>query len=226
MKPAEIPQLLAQIALADPRVRREDPIEMRAQIHMWAGILADVPADFALKAAQEHYAKSTWPILPAEIATRWQTLVRERMNRDIGTFEPRPDLDPDDVPGYLAALRQQRQAVVHGQTPPAEVRAITAGPAAAEAARRVAALGDYLTTETRQALAPYRPVAAARLEAATEGRPDPLTVACPVETCRAPAGQPCQRPTRRGGRHRLQHPHPTRTESAHLATTDHGRHSA
>jgi hypothetical protein len=224
MKPAEIPQLLAQIALADPRVRREDPIEMRAQIHMWAGILADVPADFALTAAQQHYATSTWPILPAEIATRWHALVRDRMNRDVGTFEPRPDLDPDDVPGYLTALREQRQAVVHGQTPPAEVRTITAGPAAAEAQRRLAQLGDYLTTETRTALAPYRPVAAERLRAAQTGQPDALTIACPVETCRAAPGQPCQRPGRRGGRHRLQHPHPSRTE--HLATTGHGRRPA
>ncbi|MER8219728.1 hypothetical protein ABTZ58_03840 [Streptomyces sp. NPDC094143] len=226
MKPAEIPQLLAQIALADPRVRREDPIEMRAQIHMWAGILADVPADFALTAAQEHYATSTWPILPAEIATRWHALVRDRMNRDIGTFEPPPGHDPDDVPGYLAALRQQRQAVVHGQAPPAEVRAITAGPAAEEARRRVAQLGDYLTTETRQALAPYRPVAAERLRAAQTGRPDALAVPCPVETCRAAPGQPCQRPTRRGGRTRLSNPHPTRIEASALATTDHGRHTA
>lgn len=214
MKPAEIPQLLAQIALADPRVRREDPIEMRAQIHMWAGILADVPADFALKAAQEHYATSTWPILPAEIATRWQTIVRERMNRDVGTFEPQPGLDPDDIDGYLAALRGQRRAVVYGEQAPAPVRAITAGPAADEAQRRVAALGDYLTTETRRALAPYRPLAAARLNAAQTGTPDALAVACPVETCRARPGHPCQRPTRRGGRTRLTAPHPSRTDHA------------
>ncbi|GGV68995.1 hypothetical protein GCM10010294_25310 [Streptomyces griseoloalbus] len=224
MKPAEIPQLLAQIALADPRVRREDPIEMRAQIQMWAGILADVPPDFALHAAQQHYATSTWPILPAEIATRWQAVVRDRMNRDVGTFEPQPGLDPDDVPGYLTALREQRQAVVYGQQPPAEVRAITAGPAAAEAVRRVAQLGDYLTTETRTALAPYRPIAAARLQAAQTGQPDALAVACPVHTCRAAPGQPCQRPSRRHGRHRLTEPHPSRTETA--ATTDPERTSA
>lgn len=225
MKPSEIPQLLAQIALADPRVRREDPIEMRAQIQMWAGILADVPPDFALQAAQQHYATSTWPILPAEIATRWKTAVRDRMTRHNGTFEPteHPEVDPDDVTGYLEALRGQRRAVVHGEQAPAPVRAITAGPAAAEAARRVAALGDYLTTETRQALAPYRPVAAARLRAAQEGQPDPLAVACPVETCRARPGQPCQRPTRRGGRTRLHGAHASRTD---LATTDPERRTA
>ena len=224
MDAEEIPQLIAQIALADSRVRREDKVERRAQILMWAGILADVPADFALHAAQQHYATSQWPILPAEIATRWQALVRERMNRDVGTFEPHPGMDPDDIDGYLTALREQRQAVVYGQQPPAEIHAITAGPAAAEAQRRVQQLGDYLTTETRTALAPYRPVAAARLQAAQTGQPDALTVACPVETCRAPAGQPCQRPTRTGGRRRLTDPHPSRTD--HATTTDHERRPA
>jgi hypothetical protein len=221
MKPAEIPQLLAQIALADPRVRREDPIEMRAQIHMWAGILTDVPADFALTAAQQHYANSTWPILPAEIATRWQAVVRDRMNRHSGTFEPQahPDVDPDDVPAYLDALRGERRAVVLGQRPPAEIRAITAGPAAAEAQRRLAALGTYVPRTVADALAPHRPIRAERERLAREAQPDALAVACPVETCRAPAGQPCQRPTRRGGRHRLSQPHPTRTETAALAAT-------
>ncbi|MCI3153199.1 hypothetical protein ELQ39_15810 [Streptomyces sp. GB4-14] len=216
MNPEQIPELIAQIALADPRVRREDRIERRAQAHMWAGILADVPYDYALTAAQQHYATSQWPITPGDIAGRWQTVVRDRMNRHSGTFEPtaHPDVDPDDVPGYLEALRGERRAVVYGQQPPAEVRAITAGPAAAEAQRRVAALGDYLTTETRRALAPYRPVAAARLDAAQENRPDPLAVACPVETCRARPGHPCQRPTRQGGRRPIDKPHPSRTDAA------------
>ncbi|MEV5168236.1 hypothetical protein AB0K66_26930 [Streptomyces werraensis] len=216
MNPEQIPELIAQIALADPRVRREDRIERRAQAHMWAGILADVPYDFALTAAQQHYATSQWPITPGDIAGRWQAVVRDRMNRHHGTFEPaaHPDVDPDDVDGYLEALRGERRAVVLGQQPPAEVKAITAGPAADEARRRVAQLGDYLTTETRTALAPYRPVAAARLTAAQTGQPDALTVACPVETCRAAPGQPCQRPTRAGGRRRIEKPHPSRTDHA------------
>ena len=224
MEPELIPQLIAQIALADPRVRREDKIERRAQAVMWAGILADVPYDFAVQAAQQHYATSQWPITPGDITGRWQTVVRDRMNRHSGTFEPQahPEVDPDDVAGYLTALRGERRAVVLGQQAPAPVRAITAGPAAAEAARRMAALGDYLTTETRTALAPYRPVAAQRLQAAQEGRPDPLAVACPVETCRAAPGQPCQRPTRHGGRTRLHGAHASRTD---LATAPE-RHSA
>ncbi|MFE1264431.1 hypothetical protein ACFW5X_28375 [Streptomyces albogriseolus] len=216
MTPDQIPQLLKQVSYADPRLLPEDRKELTGLAALWAGVLADVPAEFAMHAVGQHYAQSPFPIKPSDIASRWQAVVRDRMNRHSGTFEPaaHPDVDPDDVDGYLEALRGERRAVVLGQQPPAEVRAITAGPAAAEARRRVAQLGDYLTTETRTALAPYRPVAAARLTAAQTGQPDALTVACPVETCRAPAGQPCQRPTRAGGRRRIEKPHPSRTDHA------------
>lgn len=227
MKPAEIPQLLAQIALADPRVRREDPIEMRAQIHMWAGILADVPADFALKAAQEHYATSTWPILPAEIATRWQAVVRDRMNRHSGTFEPaaHPDVDPDDVDGYLEALRRERRAVVLGQQAPAEVRAITAGPAAEEAAQRLQQLGTYVPRHVDELLDQYRPRKAARRAAILAGRPDALAVDCPY--CKAPTGQPCRinRIDTSGavGRRERKSPHPSRLDAARTTTREETR---
>ncbi|MFG3048107.1 hypothetical protein ACGFZR_24645 [Streptomyces sp. NPDC048241] len=212
MKPAFIPELIAKIALADPRVRRTDPIERRAQIEMWAGILAEVPAEFAVQAAQAHYAESQWPITAGDIAARWQTVVRDRMRRDNGTFEPgdHPGLDPDDVGGYLAALRGQRQAVAHGQLPPAPVKAITAGPAAAEAARRIAQLGDYLTGETRTALAPFRPGAAERERLVRDGLGDPLSVACPYEHCRAERGKPC----RNARRHDRRTPHPSRIDLA------------
>jgi hypothetical protein len=227
MTPEYIPELIAKIALADPRIKREDPIERRAMIHMWAGILADVPLDFALQAAQDHYAQSQWAILPSDIASRWQSVVRDRMNRHTGTFEPNdhPELDPDDIGGYLATLRGETRAVVLGHQPPTPLAAITAGPAAAEAQRRIAQLGDYLTTETRSALAPFRPVAAAREQAAAESRPDPYSVACPW--CQAQPGDQCRRKhTRPDGEHRSRrrrNPHPSRID---LAATDHERHSA
>ena len=216
MTPDQIPQLLKQVSYADPRLLPTDERELAGLAALWAGVLTDVPADFAMHAVGQHYAHSPFPIKPSDIASRWQTTVRDRMNRDTGTFEPHahPALDPDDTAGYLEALREQRRAVVLGQQAPAPIKAITAGPAAAEAKRRLAALGDYLTTETRTALAPYRPVAAARLEAAHTGQPDPLSVACPVDTCRAATGQPCQRPTRRHGRTRITGFHASRTDAA------------
>ena len=216
MNPDQIPQLIAQIALADPRIRRDDPTEQRAQILMWAGILADVPYNDAIRFVHEHYATSQWPILPANIATRWQAVVRDRMTRHVGTFEPtaHPELDPDDEAGYRRALAAERQAVALGQQPPTELAAITAGPAAEEVERRLAALGTYMPPTVRDALAPYRPAAAERTTAIREGRPDALAVPCPVETCRATAKDSCTRPGKGGRRHRLANPHPSRLDAA------------
>lgn len=211
MDPEQVPQLIAQIALADPRVKREDPKERRAQILMWAGILADVPYAYALTAAHRHYAKSTWPILPADIATQWAATVRDRMQRDV---DPAPPVDPDNEAAYREQLAAHRRAVATGQEPPVEHKALTSGPAAEEVQRRLAALGDYLPTTVREALAPYRPAAARRIATIREGRPDALAVACPVETCRAAAKQPCTRPGKGQARHRLAGPHPSRVDAA------------
>ena len=222
MDAEQIPQLIAQIALADPRVRREDKTERRAQIIMWAGILTDVPYDFALQAAQAHYAQSQWPIAPGDIAGRWQATVRDRMTRDNGTFEPNdyPDLDPDDVVGYLQALRGQRQRVAQGVQPPSTVRAITAGAAADAVTARLATLGTYVPRQVDDALDAYRPMKAARREAVITGQPDPLSVDC--DWCQAPAGEPCRsrRVTPDGAataNRRRSKPHPSRIDDAREA---------
>ncbi|GHH30029.1 hypothetical protein [Streptomyces rubradiris] len=222
MEPEQIPHLIAQIALADPRVRREDPTERRAQILMWAGILTDVPYDYAVQAAQEHYATSTWPILPAEIATRWAATVRDRMNRHNGTFEPtaHPELDPDDISGYITALRNERQAVVRGEAAPAAVKEITAGTAAEEAERRLEQLGSYVPRHVDEVLDGYRPIKASRRAAIAAGLPDPLAVTC--DWCHAPAGEPCRSrrvdPKGATTSRRRTKPHPSRLEAASHAT--------
>jgi hypothetical protein len=200
MTPDQIPQLLAQIALADPRVRREDPIEMRAQIHMWAGILTDVPYDAAVRYAQEHYAKSQWPILPADIAARWQTEVRDRMNRHA---DPAPPVDPDDWQAYTEQLRAHRTAVALGHTAPVEVRQLTSGgPADGDVTATVSRIGRYMPEQFDQ----WRPNRRGRL---TTTGADPLSVPCPWDACRAPTGQPC-----RIGRRERTTPHPSRVETA------------
>lgn len=222
MEADEIPQLIAQIALADSRVRREDKMERRAQIVMWAGILAEVPYDFALQAVQQHYAQSQWPIAPGDIASRWKASVRDRVNRDNGTFEPNdfPDLDPDDVIGYLQALRGQRQAVAQGVRPPNTVKAITAGAAADEVTARLKTLGTYVPQQVDEVLDAYRPVKAARRAALTAGQPDALSVPC--DWCDAPAGEPCRsrRVDPNGGatsNRRRTTPHPSRLDDAREA---------
>lgn len=225
MEAEEVPQLIAQIALADPRVRREDKMERRAQIVMWAGILADVPFDFAVQAVQQHYAQSQWPIAPGDIASRWQATVRDRVNRDNGTFEPNdfPDLDPDDVIGYLAALRGQRQAVAKGFQPPSTVKAITAGAAADEVTERLKTLGSYVPRQVDEVLDSYRPVKAARRAALTAGEPDALSVSC--DWCHADIGEPCRsrRVDPNGGatsNKRRSSPHPSRVDDAREAMTE------
>ena len=222
MNPEDIPELIAKIALADPRVRREDPIERRAQLQMWAGILADVPLNFAIQAAQDHYANSQWPIVPGDIASRWKAVVAEKMRRDTGTFEPNdhPDLDPDDIPGYLAALRGHRQAVIQGVRPPTELKAITAGAAADEVTERLKTLGTYVPRQVDDALDAYRPIKAARREALITDQPDALSVDC--DWCQASAGEPCRsRRVAPGGgatsNKRRATPHPSRLDDAREA---------
>ncbi|MGW2837350.1 zinc finger domain-containing protein [Streptomyces sp. NPDC001493] len=210
MEPEQIPQLIAEIALADSRIRRTDEMEQVAQISMWAGILADVPYGFAVTAVHKHYATSQWPILPANIATRWQAVVRDRMARDV---DPAPPVDPDNESAYRHALAARRRAVATGQVRPVEQKMLT-GPAAEDVQRRMAELGDYLPTSVREALAPYRPAAAARIVAIRTGQPDAYAVPCPVETCRADVRFPCTSTRRNGGRRTLKVAHPSRVDAA------------
>lgn len=225
MDAEEVPQLIAQIALADNRVRREDKMERRAQIVMWAGILADTPYDFALQAVHEHYSQSQWPIAPGDIASRWKNVVRDRVNRDNGTFEPNdhPGLDPDDVIGYLAALRGQRQAVAQGVRPPNTVKAITAGAAADEVTARLRTLGTYVPRQVDDALDAYRPLKEARRAALIAGQPDAFSVEC--DWCQAPVGEPCRsrRVDPKGGatsNRRRSTPHPSRVDDATTAARE------
>lgn len=126
MNPSQIPQLLKQVSYADPRLLPDDEKELAALAALWAVVLADVPPDFAMHAVGQHYASSPFPIKPSDIADRWRTVVRDRMGRHTGTFEPNqhPGLDPDDIEGYQQALRAERDAVRTGQRPPMPSRAI------------------------------------------------------------------------------------------------------
>ncbi|WP_328902320.1 hypothetical protein OHR86_22530 [Streptomyces sp. NBC_00441] len=211
MDAEQIPQLIAEIALADPRVKRDDPLERRAQIVMWAGILADVPYTYALTAAQRHYARSTWPILPADIATQWAATVRDRMQRDV---DPAPPVDPDNESAYRHALAAHRRAVATGQQAPVDHKMLTSGPAAEEVEKRLKSLGQYIPRIVDDVLAEYRPQRAARIASIRAGKPDALAVACPVETCRAVAKTPCTRPGKGGRRYTLGNPHPSRLDAA------------
>lgn len=181
MNPEQIPELIARIALADKRLRVEDEIEQTAQIDMWAGILADVPYDEALRAAQQHYAKSPYLIRPSDIAERWMDKVRDRMNRHTGTFEPtrHPEVEPDDVPAFVKALRAERHAVIMGQAEPTPLKAIT-GAVPPEVQARLDAVGQYVPTAAREELAAVWP---------RQRTTSALSIRCPQ--CGARPGQHC-----------------------------------
>jgi hypothetical protein len=223
--PDQVPALLKQVSYADPRLLPADPQELLGLAALWATVLADVPTDFAMNAVGEHYATSPFPIKPSDIADRWNTKVRDRLNRDNGTFEPgdHPGLDPDDIGGYLAALRGQRQAVAQGIQQPSNVKAITAGPAADEVTARLKTLGTYIPRQVDDVLDAHRPVKAARRAALIAGEPDALSVPC--DWCQANVNEPCRsrRISPNGAatsNKRRSTPHPSRVDDARTAMTE------
>jgi hypothetical protein len=171
---------------------------------MWAGILADVPQEFALQAAHEHYRESRWPILPADIATRWTDITRDRLGRHT---DPKPAVDPDSVTAWCNELGATRRAVALGQIPPAP-QEIAAGPSVAV---RELVAGIGWTPPDRDTARPYIPehAQAALTAAGRRTRPAEWAVPCPVPTCKARAGQPCT-----GLRGRIKHDvHPSRHDA-------------
>jgi hypothetical protein len=198
MTPDQIPQLLQQISYADPRILRDDPDELRGQAAMWYSVLRDVPYDFALNAVGRHYANSPFPVLPADIAAEWKAEKRKRLDRHV---ETNPHPEPDDELAYRRQLRSERSAVVYGQQPVRDIKAITAG-----IGRAVPERESYMPPDVRKVLAEALP----NWGAAKIQHPE-LAVDCPY--CRAYAGKPCRTP----GNHRpLSGTHPSRKE-AHAA---------
>jgi hypothetical protein len=217
MTPDQIPGLLKRVSYADPRVLPDDEREVVGMAALWADVLRDVPADYAMQAVSAHYAVSPFPIKPSDISTRWRALVRDRMDKHNGTFEPtvHPQLDPDDIPGFQRALLAERQAVIHGQAEPNTVKAITAGPAAAEVQARLDAMCTYMPNSVKETLAALRPEAVERERLVRSGLADPRSVACPWDACHAPQGQRC----RTNGRDRREY-HPGRIQAATAALKD------
>lgn len=121
MTPDQIPQLIKQVSYADPRLLPEDPAELMGLAALWAIVLADVPAEYAMTAVGEHYAQSPYPIKPSDIADRWRTTVRNRMRADNETEAPAAD--PDQPTAYIAALRYSRTRVAQGSVPPRAIPA-------------------------------------------------------------------------------------------------------
>ncbi|MFJ1708552.1 hypothetical protein [Kitasatospora sp. NPDC088346] len=215
MTPDEVAALLAYVAELDPRTANNTADEAVAQLRRWCELLQDVPATApdgwdAAAVVRRHVAESPWPILAVDVTRPWAAHRRALLGRHT---DPRPAVDPDDVTAYQAAIRAQRQAVATGRAEPTSSRELTGGPHPSVAGL----IGRALPAGAAAALAPHRPVRAAREAAAAAGRPDALAVAC--SWCRAPAGEPCRRRTAaKGDRastwHRRATVHPSRLDQA------------
>ncbi|MES9522416.1 zinc finger domain-containing protein [Streptomyces capoamus] len=162
MTPAETAALLSFAAAFDRRTIGE------ADVLAWHTVLADIGFEPAKAAVTAHYAVHTRWIMPADIR---QHVVAQRADTAADIQGPGlppeiPDADPDDVPAYLAAVRQQRHRAADGLKP-RPVKQLIAG------------LADTIPKP------PEHDTPAPKIR-----RPGPLGRECP--TCHAPIGRPCR----------------------------------
>ncbi|MFF8997105.1 hypothetical protein ACF1GW_30775 [Streptomyces achromogenes] len=160
MTPAEIAALLSFAAAFDRRTLGE------ADVLAWHTVLGDVTFDAAKAAVTAHYAVETRWIMPADIR---QHVLKTRADTAADIQGPGlppeiPDADPDDVPAYLAAVREQRHRAADGLKP-RPVKELLAG------------IGRQIPNQNPNEVAAVR-------------RPGPLGITCP--NCRAPIGRPCR----------------------------------
>jgi len=106
MRPHEAAELLALAAAFDQRTVGE------ADALAWAEALGNINQADARTAVTEHYRHETRRLMPVDVLTGVR---RIRSNRLAEFAEQVPDADPDDVPAYLAALREQRYRAASGE---------------------------------------------------------------------------------------------------------------
>ncbi|MFJ6752220.1 hypothetical protein ACIQNI_29160 [Streptomyces sp. NPDC091266] len=189
----EIAALLAYIGRLDPRTIRTDQGEARDQLATWHELLGDVPLTTphgwdARAAARKHIRVSPYQVLPADISRPWESYRRDRLGRHT---DPTPTVDPDNQAAWTAELASARRAVATGSAQPAQYRAITSRRADPDLEARLREDGSCIPPQARAALAPYRPIRAAREAAVAQGQPDALGVRC--EWCQAQVDEPCRR---------------------------------
>lgn len=139
MTPDEAIRLLAHCAAFDNR----KPSQAAAQA--WAAALHDIPLDAdALGAVARFYATpdgegQKW-IQPHHVRAHRAAIRSDRIGpAGPGLHPAPPPADPDDVQGYLRALRQQQAGIADGHTPRDAILAAPAEPEGSEHARTILA---------------------------------------------------------------------------------------
>lgn len=156
----------------------------------WHDVLGDCPLD-AARAAAAAVARRQPFVSPAEIVAEIRTQRADRATDFQGPGLPAeiPDADPDDVPAYLAAIREQRTRAADGQ----------------QLRRRPVA-------ELLAAVRAQLPSADSPVDITTVRRSGPLGIACPQ--CKTPIGHPCKTPATATRPARERGPHSARKTAA------------
>jgi len=186
VKRSEVSELLTLAAAFDRRTIGE------ADVEAWFLLLANVAFEDARRAVLRHYADETRWIMPADVRRGVRTIRAERADRNGGAIGAGmayeiPDADPDDVPAYLAAVRQQRYRAGNGE--PLQRRP--------DLAALIASGGERLAIERTTMIRPAY---------------DPYSVPCPH--CEADARKSC---VARGSDQRLVDVHDSRVTAAKAA---------
>ncbi|MBC2903186.1 hypothetical protein [Streptomyces cupreus] len=110
MTPAETAELLGLCAAFDRRTIG------RTDVAAWTTVLADIDLTAAKAAVTAHYATETRWIMPADIrqAVRQHRADTAADIQGPGLPAEIPDADPDNIPAYLAAIRNQRHRAADG----------------------------------------------------------------------------------------------------------------
>ncbi len=134
MNRAQVVDLLTMAAAYDARTIGD------ADVVAWHAILHETDFADAKAALLGHFAESTERLMPAHIRRRVSALREERL-RDIDILDLGSDVDPDNVPLYLATVRRRRDDIASGRVTHRQVmaeieanyraREITGGEAAA-----------------------------------------------------------------------------------------------
>jgi hypothetical protein len=117
MTPAEVAEVLAMVAAFDRRTVG------RADVAAWHLVLGDLEASDVREAVAEHFSGRRDWLMPADIR---DSVKAKRAKRLSLVVEQVPDADPDDVPAYLDALREQRFRVADGTERQRDVAALVA----------------------------------------------------------------------------------------------------